>query len=71
VDDVGGMAAALGRAATLDRRVIQALARQRFSADHMAGRYLAVYRAALSAARPGPALPPDVVGEQEWTTVAQ
>jgi glycosyltransferase involved in cell wall biosynthesis len=64
VDDVRGMAAALGRAAALDRLAIRAEARRRFSAGRMAGRYLAVYRAALSAARPGPALPAPLAEER-------
>jgi glycosyltransferase involved in cell wall biosynthesis len=50
---VGGvreMAAALRRAAVLDRRRIQARARARFGAERMADGYLAVYRAALAGA---------------------
>lgn len=70
-DDVRDMAAALGRAAALDRRAIQARARQRFSADRMARGYLAVYRAALSADRPGTALPAARAEEGGWTTLAQ
>jgi glycosyltransferase involved in cell wall biosynthesis len=57
MDDVRDMAAALGRAAALDRRAIQARARQLFSAEQMVERYLAVYRAAASADRPGAVLP--------------
>ncbi|ACG74028.1 glycosyl transferase group 1 [Anaeromyxobacter sp. K] len=61
------MAAALGRAARLDRREIQRRARERFSADRMAADYVAAYRAA--AARAEPTVP--AVGEGgEWTTVA-
>ncbi len=64
VDDVRGMAAALGRAAALDRPAIRAQARQRFSADLMAGRYQAVYRAALSADRPSLAPPASRAAER-------
>jgi glycosyltransferase involved in cell wall biosynthesis len=48
VDSAREMAAALRRAAVLDRRRIQARARARFGADRMAEGYVAVYRAALA-----------------------
>ncbi len=59
------MAEALGRAAALDRRAIQARARVGFGADRMAAEYVAVYRAAGARGR-APAAP----GEGEWTTLA-
>ncbi|MFY3746535.1 glycosyltransferase [Anaeromyxobacter sp. PSR-1] len=61
------MAAALRRAAGLDRRAIQRRARERFSADRMAADYVAAYRAAARA-QPAPA---DAVDEGGgWTTAA-
>jgi glycosyltransferase involved in cell wall biosynthesis len=71
VDDVRDMAAALKRAAALDRLAIRARARERFSADQMAGRYLSVYRAALLASQPSPALPAVRTEERGWTTLVQ
>jgi glycosyltransferase involved in cell wall biosynthesis len=71
VDDVHDMAAALERAAGLDRQAIRARARQRFSADQMAGRYLAVYRAAGSVDGPSRVLPAGRAEERGWTTLVQ
>jgi glycosyltransferase involved in cell wall biosynthesis len=70
VSGVRQMAAALGRAGGLDRRVIQARARARFGADRMAQRYLAVYRAAIADQARGRALAPAGAGEEGWTTLA-
>ncbi|MGC3996173.1 MAG: glycosyltransferase [Anaeromyxobacter sp.] len=70
VDGVRDMARALRRAGALDRRVIQARARERFSADQMARGYLAVYREAVAdhLRRSGPGQ----AGEgDEWTTAAR
>jgi glycosyltransferase involved in cell wall biosynthesis len=63
VDDVAGMATALRRAGTLDRRRIQARARARFSADRMARDYLAIYEAAAAGWSAG-----QVAGEQGWSS---
>jgi glycosyltransferase involved in cell wall biosynthesis len=49
VDDVEGMADALGRVRELDRAACRRRARARFSASRMVRDYLAVYRAALTA----------------------
>ncbi len=71
VRGVGEMAAALGRAATLDRAAIQARGRRRFGADRMAAEYLSVYRTAIAEwARPR-AGSPAVAAEDGWTTVVQ
>lgn len=69
VADAAEMAAALHRAASLDRRAIQARARARFSAERMAAGYLAAYRAAIverghAARRAAPT-------EDGWTTLAR
>jgi glycosyltransferase involved in cell wall biosynthesis len=71
VRGVGEMATALGRAARLDRRAIQARARERFSAARMAERYLAVYRSALAERARGRVARPAAAGEDGWTTLAQ
>jgi glycosyltransferase involved in cell wall biosynthesis len=65
VRDVAGMAEALGRAAGLDRAAIQARARERFSADRMAARYVDAYRAAGARGRA-----PAALGGEGWTTLA-
>ncbi len=70
VRGVREMAAALGRAAELDRRAVQARARERFSAPRMAERYLAVYRSALAERVLGRAAR-TAAGEDGWTTLAQ
>jgi len=72
VEGVGEMAAALRLAARLDRRAIQARARERFSARRMAEDYLRVYRGAIRAARraPRPSAAAAGEGEGEWTTLA-
>lgn len=62
------MADALLRAASLDRRAIQARARERFSATRMAGEYLDVYRRSMAALR-GAELGREVTGDG-WTTLA-
>jgi glycosyltransferase involved in cell wall biosynthesis len=69
VRGVREMAAALRRAATLDRAAIQARARRRFSADRMAAEYLSVYRAAI-AERAHPRAG-GAAAEDGWTTLAQ
>lgn len=68
VEGVTEMAAALRTVSALDRRAIQARARERFSAVRMAAEYAAVYRAAIAdraraAVRSG--------AEGGWTTLAQ
>lgn len=70
VKDVRGMARALHAAAALDRRAIQARARERFSAERMAAGYLAVYRAAVAAGREASRAPPWRT-EDGWTTLAR
>ncbi len=68
VHDVRGMAAALRRAARLDRRLIQSRARGRFSGDRMAAEYVSAYRAAIAEhARPRPS----AALEDGWTTLAR
>lgn len=62
------MAAALHRAARLDRRAIQARARARFSADRMAAEYLAVFRDAVAARRRGRVVLP-AAREEAWTAL--
>jgi glycosyltransferase involved in cell wall biosynthesis len=71
VRGVREMGAAIRLATGLDRRAIQSRARARFSADRMAERYLAVYRAAIAdhIRRRGAA--PARAGELGWTTLAQ
>lgn len=71
VRGVREMATALRRAASLDRRAIQARARARFSAARMAERYLAVYRSALGERALGNDARSAVPGEDGWTTLAQ
>jgi glycosyltransferase involved in cell wall biosynthesis len=76
VGDVPEMARALGRAAALDRRAIQARARERFSSARMAAEYVAVYRAAVAdrrraAERAGTARATGKAAEGGWTTLAQ
>jgi glycosyltransferase involved in cell wall biosynthesis len=71
VRNVREMARALERAARLDRRAIQAVARERFSAARMAEGYLAVYRSALGDRVLGRAARPAAPGEDGWTTLAQ
>jgi glycosyltransferase involved in cell wall biosynthesis len=70
VRGVREMAAALRRAATLDRAAIQARARRRFSADRMAAEYLSVYRAAI-AERAQPRAREAAAAEEGWTTLAK
>jgi glycosyltransferase involved in cell wall biosynthesis len=70
VRNVEEMAEALRRAGGLDRRAIQEQARERFSADRMAERYVAVYRAA-ALETPGPALQPGAHEGDTWTTLLQ
>jgi len=65
------MAAALRRAAMLDRPAIQARARARFSADRMAERYLAVYRSARAERAWGSTARRSPAGESGWTTQVQ
>jgi glycosyltransferase involved in cell wall biosynthesis len=65
VDDVPAMARALERAADLDRAAIQERARDRFSADGMAARYVEVYRAAIARRRRGRARAVEV----PWTAL--
>jgi glycosyltransferase involved in cell wall biosynthesis len=62
-DGVGETAEALRAVAALDRRVIQARARRRFSAARMAQAYLAVYAAAQGGARAPSA------AEETWNTL--
>ncbi len=71
VSGAAEMAGALRRAASLDRRAIQARARARFSAARMAGEYVAVYRRAVAAFRPRGAVDRarDATGDG-WTTLA-
>ncbi|HET6439896.1 MAG TPA: glycosyltransferase family 4 protein [Anaeromyxobacter sp.] len=64
------MAAGLRRAARLDRRAIQARARERFSSGRMAERYLSVYRSALAERATGLAPSGRERGEDRWTTLA-
>ncbi len=65
------MAAALREVALLDRPAIQARARERFSADRMAERYLAVYRSARAERPQGRTRPSIASGESGWTTQVQ
>ncbi len=71
VDGVREMAAALRRAARLDRLAIQARGRARFSAARMADQYLSVYRSALAERVLGREAPHSAPGEDGWTTLAQ
>jgi glycosyltransferase involved in cell wall biosynthesis len=71
VEGVREMAAALRRAPRLDRLAIQARARERFSADRMAERYLAVYRSTLADRVLGREARHPKAGEDGWTTLAQ
>ncbi len=64
-----GMADALRRAATLDRRAIRARARERFSAARMADDYVAVYRRAIAAFRGGDAGRVRGATGERWTTL--
>jgi glycosyltransferase involved in cell wall biosynthesis len=67
VEDVGEMARALERAASLDRAAIQARARERFSAERMASGYLAIYRAVAARRRRGE---PPRAAEAPWTAIS-
>jgi glycosyltransferase involved in cell wall biosynthesis len=71
VRSVREMAAALRRAARLDRAAIQARARERFSSDVMAERYLEVYRSARAEHAWGRRARPPLPGETGWTTLVQ
>ncbi len=56
VDDVDGMAAAIGRAHTLDPGVLRRIARARFSVERMSAQYLALYRRLAAGQQPAGAL---------------
>lgn len=71
VGSVREMAAALRAAARLDRRVIQARSRERFSARRMADDYLSVYREAIRAAEPDASREAGAAGGDEWTTLVR
>jgi glycosyltransferase involved in cell wall biosynthesis len=71
VEGAEEMAAALGRAAALDRRGIQARARVRFSADRMATDYLAVYQGAVADHAGRAAALAGIAKGEAWTTFAQ
>lgn len=62
------MGTALRRAAGLDRRVIQARARARFSADRMAAAYVTEYRAAIATRARGRVAVPGA-REEAWSTL--
>jgi glycosyltransferase involved in cell wall biosynthesis len=68
--NVGEMAEALRRAASLDRAAIQRRGRERFSAARMAEGYLALYRTAALEARTA-VLPRGADEGDRWTTLAQ
>ena len=70
VDSVRDMAAALWRAPRLDRRAVQARARERFSSTRMAQGYLGVYRSVLADHARGLARASESA-EEGWTTLAQ
>ncbi len=65
------MAAALRRAASLDRRAIQARARLRFSASRMADEYVGVYRRAIAEPRHGAVGRAHATTGDRWTTLAR
>jgi glycosyltransferase involved in cell wall biosynthesis len=71
VRGVGDMASALRRAQRLDRRRIQAQARERFSADRMAAEYVQVYRAAIAEHARWTRADTDRMPEEGWTTLVQ
>ena len=56
VDDVDGMAAAIGRTHTLDPGELRRVARARFSVERMSAQYLALYRHLASDRHPAGAL---------------
>ena len=56
VDDVDGMAAAIGRVPTLDAGVLRRVARARFSVERMSAQYLALYRRLAAGQQPAGAL---------------
>jgi glycosyltransferase involved in cell wall biosynthesis len=68
VPDVDEMARALRRAERLDRAAIQARARERFSAAHMASRYVAVYRSAIARRRRAGT---SAAVEVQWTSLSE
>jgi glycosyltransferase involved in cell wall biosynthesis len=72
VGSVREMAAALRAAGRLDRRLIQARSRERFSARRMADDYLSVYRAAIRAAEPDASREAGAEeGTDGWTTLVR